>query len=318
MRLARTLLAALVLGLGCAGERESAAPVARQSAVPDAALSDGTVAVVPATMSQDTGSAEAAVAVVRDYYAAIEERDYARAYGHWADQGRASGQSFDEFRRGFSETASVEVRIGEPGRIEPAAGSRYIEIPVEVRARTTSGAAQCFCGSYVLVRSVVPGATTAQRSWHLYSADLRPCAEGTGAERADPDGWAAANVVERFGKRMAGVPLLAPREALLREIRTRYGPLVTPTLLDAWLRDPGSAPGRQASSPWPDRIEVRGVQRTGADIYEVTGDVVYVTSVEVARGSGAAAREGVALTVVRGDDDLWRIAEYREVGGGSP
>ena len=65
--------------------------------------------------------------------------------------------------------------MGEPGRIEGAAGSRYIRIPVEVRATTADGAAQCFRGSYTLRRGVVPGATEEVRRWRIYSAELREC-----------------------------------------------------------------------------------------------------------------------------------------------
>jgi hypothetical protein len=110
--------------------------------------------------------------VVRRYYAAIAARNYVVAYTFWGDDGAASGQTFDAFAAGFDRTASVEVDVGEAGRIEPAAGSRYIEIPVTVRAVTVAGEEQRFEGSYTLRRSVVDGASDAQRQWHLYSADI--------------------------------------------------------------------------------------------------------------------------------------------------
>ncbi|HEX6939443.1 MAG TPA: hypothetical protein VF158_08525 [Longimicrobiales bacterium] len=291
--------------------------------------------------AQDPGSAEAAAAVVRDYYAAIAAGDYARAYAHWADGGAASGQSFDEFRRGFARTASVRAVVGRPGRIEGAAGSRYVAIPVEICATTTDGAAQCFRGTYTLRRAVVPGASEEMRRWHIYSADIARCRPGAGgsgpggdAEAGDPNAGAppaasapppgeggpavsdpaaraAADLVRRFGGRLARVSLLAPPDQLRRSIRDAYGPLVTPSLLDRWLRNPSTAPGRAVSSPWPARIEVRDVRRAGPGAYEVAGDVAYVTSVEAARG-GAAHREPVVLTVVRGEDGGWRIAAYEQ------
>ncbi|HEX7051386.1 MAG TPA: hypothetical protein VF188_14360 [Longimicrobiales bacterium] len=118
-----------------------------------------------------------------------------------------------------------------------------------------------------------------------------------GSRAADPAARAAAAVVERFGARLARVSLLAPDSVVRRQIRAEYGPLVTPALLESWLRDPSAAPGRAVSSPWPDRIEVREVRRAGAGVYDVVGHVVYVTSVEVAEG-GAARRERLAATVV--------------------
>jgi hypothetical protein len=65
------------------------------------------------------------------------------------------------------------VEVGAPGRVEGAAGSRYVEIPVVVRARTRAGKAQRFEGTYTLKRTVVDGATPAQRSWRIASASLR-------------------------------------------------------------------------------------------------------------------------------------------------
>lgn len=133
-----------------------------------------TDAAVPDTgaMAPDSGSAAAAVAVVRDYYAAIDARDYRRAYRAWEQEGAASGQSFDAFRHGFDSTRSVAVQLGTPSRIEGAAGSRYVTVPVQVTARTAGGAVQHFAGTYTLRRAVVTGATPEQRTWHIYSAKV--------------------------------------------------------------------------------------------------------------------------------------------------
>jgi hypothetical protein len=110
--------------------------------------------------------------VVRAYYDAIDRGDYARAYRLWGNDGAASRQTFEEFRGGFAETASVEVETGRPGRIEGAAGSRYIEIPVSIAAVKRDGTKQRFEGTYVLRRTVVDGATEEQRTWHLDSARI--------------------------------------------------------------------------------------------------------------------------------------------------
>jgi hypothetical protein len=114
--------------------------------------------------------AQEAADVLRRYYAAIDTRDYRRAYGLWGDDGAASGQSFAAFAAGFAATARVTVEIGAPSRVEPAAGSRYVEVPVVVRAVTSGGAEQRFEGRYTLRRSVVDGASPAQRRWHIHSA----------------------------------------------------------------------------------------------------------------------------------------------------
>ena len=62
--------------------------------------------------------------------------------------------------------------LGAPGRIEGAAGSRYITIPIVIDAVTTDGVQQHFAGSIVLRRVVVPGAKSEERSWRIYSAAI--------------------------------------------------------------------------------------------------------------------------------------------------
>ena len=183
-----SLLAIATLLAACTGERESAPAGSAADETGNTAAAG--VAGAPAGEPQppedqsDDDSAEAAAAVIRDYYAAIAARDYARAYAHWGDSGAASGQSFEQFRAGFRETAAVTAHVGAPGRVEGAAGSRYVSVPVEVHATTTAGTAQCFRGTYTLRRAVVPGATAEQRRWHIASADMRPCA-GSPASGAD-------------------------------------------------------------------------------------------------------------------------------------
>lgn len=114
----------------------------------------------------------AATDVIRRYYAAIDAGDYRRAYALWSGAGAASGQTFEEFAAGFAGTARSEAAIGTPGRIEGAAGSRFIEVPVTIRAVTDAGAVQRFEGRYVLRRSVVDGASAEQRHWRIHSADI--------------------------------------------------------------------------------------------------------------------------------------------------
>jgi hypothetical protein len=90
--------------------------------------------------------------------------------------------------RGFDRTqpGSVTAEIGEPGRIEGAAGSRFISIPVTIRATTTRGDLQCYHGLYALRRTVVDGASEAQRTWHLFSGDLQSCADAPTDQKRPP------------------------------------------------------------------------------------------------------------------------------------
>lgn len=123
-------------------------------------------------ISQASSPPTSPAAVVRSYYAAINAHKFRQAYSLWGGNGAASGQTFAAFTAGFKKTESVAVRVGQPGHIEGAAGSRYVTVPVAISATTTGGQAQHFTGSYTLRRTVVDGVAAAQRRWHLYSADI--------------------------------------------------------------------------------------------------------------------------------------------------
>lgn len=112
-------------------------------------------------------------AIVRDYYAAIRAHDFMRAYRMWQASGQTGGRSYAQFEAGFDSTESVDARIGTPGRVEGAAGSRFVTVPVEISARLHNGTAQRFSGTYTLRRVEVPGASPAQRHWHLYASNIR-------------------------------------------------------------------------------------------------------------------------------------------------
>ncbi|MEX2031416.1 MAG: hypothetical protein WEA81_00990 [Dehalococcoidia bacterium] len=117
-----------------------------------------------------------AVDALQAYFDAIDAGDYATAYATWSSGGQASGQTFEEFRAGFANTESVLAEIGEPGRVDPAAGSRYVEIPVTIISTLTDGTVERFQGAYVFRRAVVDGATPEQRSWRIYSANIEQVA----------------------------------------------------------------------------------------------------------------------------------------------
>ena len=117
--------------------------------------------------------ASEAVALVRTYFNAINGGRFDVAHALWADAGRASGQSPGQFADSFGGTAALDVDVLEPGRIEPAAGSRYIEVPVAYTATAADGTQRRFVGAYTLRHSVVDGAGPEAGQWRIASADLR-------------------------------------------------------------------------------------------------------------------------------------------------
>lgn len=133
-----------------------------------------------ASASPDTGplidsepGPQDAVALVRDYYAAINAGDFGNAHALWADGGTASRQTPQQFAAGFTDTTGVSVQIDEPGRVGAAAGSRYIEVPVSIDAKQRDGSVRQYVGAYTLRRSTVDGASAEQRRWRIASADIR-------------------------------------------------------------------------------------------------------------------------------------------------
>lgn len=113
-------------------------------------------------------------------------------------------------------------------------------------------------------------------------------------------------MVERFGKQMQKISVLAPPDAVREELPKAYGDLLSPELLKAWQAHPGQIIGREGSSPWPDRIGVKQIDCATNSACRVTGDVDYITSNEVAHG-GVFMRRAITLDVTSSGSG-WRIA----------
>jgi hypothetical protein len=127
----------------------------------------------PVSEPDSAASVDEALEALRAYYVAINQREYARAYNAWGPDGPPGHPGLGAFARGFTGTVGVSLKTGDPGRIEGAAGSRYIRVPVVVNAIHSDKRVVRYVGSYTLRRSVVTGATQAEQRWHLYSAKLR-------------------------------------------------------------------------------------------------------------------------------------------------
>lgn len=124
-------------------------------------------------------SAQGAANVVQTYFALIGERKFAEAYRLWGEGGAASGQSEADFVRSFAAYQSYNAQIGAPGQIEGAAGSLYVEVPVVIYGRRTTGEEVHMHGTAQLRRvNDVPGSTPEQRRWHIARLDLQPSPAG--------------------------------------------------------------------------------------------------------------------------------------------
>lgn len=86
------------------------------------------------------------------------------------------------------------------------------------------------------------------------------------------------SLVENFGYQLQNVSLLGPKEELEKSMEQYYGGIVSPKLIEKWLKDPLIAPGRLTSSPWPDRIDVTDIRKISDQKYSLIGEIVEVTS----------------------------------------
>ena len=173
----------LASSIACGGDRSHGG---------DAVAGDSSTPSIPSDTSQEAGQrlrqqgaagtdtesgdpamgAPGALAVLSRYFDEINALEFHDAYHLWSDEGAASGLTLEEFARGYDRTRSTTFVFGTPSRIEGAAGSRYITVPITIDAVTTDGVQQHFAGSIVLRRVVVPGAKNEERSWRIYSAAI--------------------------------------------------------------------------------------------------------------------------------------------------
>jgi len=115
------------------------------------------------------------------------------------------------------------------------------------------------------------------------------------------------NLVESFGKKLQMVSLSASPELVAASIQKNYAAFISPTLLVKWQKEPGEAPGRITSSPWPDRIEVLTLERLSESLYKVGGQIVTITGAEKANG-GFTAKQPI-IFIVKKIDSRWLIDE---------
>jgi membrane-bound inhibitor of C-type lysozyme len=118
-------------------------------------------------------SAQGAAQVVQSYYALLESGRRAEAWKLWSAGSPDRAADAQAFSRSFEPYADYHAQVGAPGGIEGAAGSLYVEVPVVIYGRRTSGAELHQSGKVTLRRiNDVPGATPEQRLWRIRRIEL--------------------------------------------------------------------------------------------------------------------------------------------------
>jgi hypothetical protein len=185
----KTIILCLLLAAGC-GRQESAAPGNDAAPGNEAAPANQAAAATPSppiaepiAPGQPGGlpddrtpvseapfsptSAQGAANIVQTYFAFIETDRDADARALWRDPADA-----DAFAARFH---SLHGQIGAPGEIEGAAGSLYVEVPVQVYGRGSDGTNVAMPGTATLRRiNGVPGSSAEQRKWHIVGIETRP------------------------------------------------------------------------------------------------------------------------------------------------
>lgn len=123
----------------------------------------------------DPKGAQGAGQVLQSYAALLEQGRFAEARRLWSDGGRASGMGEQDFARFFAKYDEIHAEIGAPGRMEGAAGSAYVEIPIRFYGKRKGGGAFSSAGTVTLRRvNDVPGSTEEQRRWHISRVEVQP------------------------------------------------------------------------------------------------------------------------------------------------
>lgn len=153
--------------------------VGEEAPVPDAA--PATPLPAPPSAAQPTAenvgseaqftpeSAQGAARVVEAYYALIEAKNYVEAHKLW---GPASDLADETFAAKFAGYREYQAEVDAPGRVEGAAGSLYVTVPVRTHRVTTKGE-QFNVPAVVTLRRAnnVDGSTAEQRRWHITEID---------------------------------------------------------------------------------------------------------------------------------------------------
>jgi hypothetical protein len=116
----------------------------------------------------DPKSAQGAGQVLQSYFALLESDRTSQAGQLWSNS--AEKAKFDARLAKYSE---IHANIGKPGDLEGAAGSSYVDVPVQLYGRLKDGKEFHALGSMTLRRvNDVDGSTAEQRKWHIYKADF--------------------------------------------------------------------------------------------------------------------------------------------------
>jgi hypothetical protein len=115
-------------------------------------------------------SAQGAANVVQTYYALIAEGRYDQAWRlRWESDDAPASRAAD-FAKSFDQYREYHATVGAPSLIQGAAGSFYVEVPVQTYGVRRDGRPFGSAGTVTLRRAGdVAGASAEQRKWRIHS-----------------------------------------------------------------------------------------------------------------------------------------------------
>ena len=118
------------------------------------------------------------------------------------------------------------------------------------------------------------------------------------------------SVVNGLGDEVGQVSLATTSAAIAASMDEHYSLYVRPDLLEQWKANPITAPGRTATGPQPDRLNIQTVTKNADGTYSI--DAVLATR-GTAQASSTALVNGTVHFVLSLGPDGWQISQYSVV-----
>lgn len=106
--------------------------------------------------------------VARDYFSALDAKDYPRAYRLWGNAGTDAGGSLRAFSQVFERFATYHGEAGAPGEVRVGDGVDYILVEAKAETKDAKGKAAELSGVLMLKRPTGKAAP-----WTIWGADIR-------------------------------------------------------------------------------------------------------------------------------------------------
>lgn len=166
-----------------ANSLDTATPAAATDTPQANVTATATQPVATPSMGDYLDDRSSAPQLVRSYMNAINREEYLRAYSYWRDPTTVKEVgTYDQFRKGFNDTANVDLTVGTISS-DVGAGQLYYSVATVFTATSASGTKQLYSGCYLLHTSN-PGITTEPPYRSLGMEKAFVTAQASGADSA--------------------------------------------------------------------------------------------------------------------------------------